>query len=130
MIGQRVGQRRTLAYALTHLREHPLGRGARRLIAERAERIDQLHAGAKQRAQLPRQESQVRRRHLAPPQRGQPLALGGRAFGGVGFLVEVGWENSRRTQLAARGTRAVSVNYAVDGATVGAKSSISKYWHW
>src|ERR1700722_12236188 len=130
MIGQRVGQRRALAHALAYLREHPLGRCARRLIAKRAERIDQLHARAEQGAQLSRQEREVRRRHLAPPQRGQPLALGGRAFGGVGFLVEVGRENSRRTQLAARRPCAVGVNDAIDGTSVGAKSSISKYWHW
>ena len=129
MIGQRVGQRRSLAHALAHLREHPLGCGARRLIAERAERIDQLHARAEQRAQLSGQERQVRRRHLAPPQRGQPLALGGLALGGVCFFVKLGGEDSLRTQLAARRPCAVGIDYAVDGTSVGAKSSISKYWH-
>ena len=120
MIGQRVGQRRSLAHALAHLRQHPLGLRTRRLIGQRAERIDQLHARAEQRAQLPRQQREVRRRHLAPPQRGQPLALGGIALGGAGLLVEVGRENPRRAQLAARGSRAVRVNHAVDGSSVGA----------
>ena len=68
-------------------------------------------------------------RQLAPKQQWEPFALFGLALGSVGFLVEVGREDTRRAQLAAGCARAVGVNHAVYGAAVSAKTSISKYRH-
>ena len=48
---ERVGQRGAFTHALAHLRQRPLSPpGSFGLVGQRAERIDQLYAGAEQRA--------------------------------------------------------------------------------
>ncbi len=74
MSRKRVGERGALAHALAHLRHHALDLRLARLCAENSERIDQLHPGAEQRAQLARHQRKVGAGHFDPADFREPVA--------------------------------------------------------
>jgi hypothetical protein len=123
---QSVGQRRTLADAFTHLGKNFFDDRARRLLGQRSQGVNQLHACTQEGRKLPAYQRDFNRRQTAIEGRyqiAQSVCPRASLFG------ELGRENSHPAQLAARTARAVGVNHPGDRTPLWRQAAISENRH-